>query len=181
MTESEKNNILIKAIRQGQLGTALEALAAGADIEAADPQGRPGLPLRIASLQGNAAIVLALLERGANAQGAPHIAEALRPMQAALRGKHTDVVHLLSQYGADLSKAFPIDPSAHPAIPEKQSNHEEIIIEPCYGLSTDILNFELGCQEEVNSVEQAAPKDKDGSLHSSQHETSSTKKRWFSW
>lgn len=180
MTESEKNELFIKAIRQGQLESTLEALAAGANIEAADPQGRPGLPLRIACLQGNAAIVRALLECGANALGDPHIAEALRPMQAALRGKHAVVTHLLSQYGADPINALPLDPIWGPAISEKPNDHEEIIIEPCYGLNTAILNLEHGCQEE-NSLGQAAPKDSAGTFAQARRQTSPARKTWFSW
>lgn len=93
------NSKLQKAIEQGNLPAVEEALDRGAELEAADMHGTPGLPLRTACFRGHAAIVAALLQRGANINAA-NADGAGAPMRMAARGKNWHVVDLLLKHGA---------------------------------------------------------------------------------
>lgn len=91
----------IKAIHSGDLAAVIAALEAGADIEAADAHGYPGLALRTACFHGHLGIVFELLKRGANVRAVSYEG-AGAAVRAAVRGRRPDIVRLLLEHGADL-------------------------------------------------------------------------------
>lgn len=93
------NSELQKAIEQGDLRAVVAALERGADIEAADIHGDPGLPLRTACFRGHASVVVELLKRGANID-APNADGSGAPVRMAARAQHIDIVQILLQHGA---------------------------------------------------------------------------------
>lgn len=101
------NSELQKAIEQQNLPGVVAALDGGADIEAKDMHGHPGLPLRLACFLGHGGIVGELLRRGAN----PHVRNAQgpgAPLRIAQRGRHEAIVELL-----ELHMAKPAEPASN--------------------------------------------------------------------
>jgi len=95
------NSELHKAIERGDLSAVVAALERGADIEATDIHGAPGLPLRTACFRGHDQIVVELIQRGANIHAAN--ADGFgAPVRMAVRGKHWHIVDLLLTRGAEL-------------------------------------------------------------------------------
>lgn len=94
------NSQLQKAIEQGDLRAVIAALDQGADLEASDIHGAPGLPLRTACFKGHDAIVVELIQRGANIHAA-NADGASAPLRTAARGKHWCIVNLLLAHGAE--------------------------------------------------------------------------------
>jgi hypothetical protein len=94
------NSKLQKAIEQDNLQAVVTALDSGADIEASDIHGDPGLPLRTACFKGHAAIVLELLRRGVNIH-APNAQGPGAPVRMAARGEHSGIISLLVEHGAE--------------------------------------------------------------------------------
>ncbi len=157
MPISEPTRNLMAAIRKGLLAPAIQALDAGATAEAPDAHGIPGLPLRIASFHGYNSIVKELLKRGANAQGHALKDDENAPIMAAIRGGHTETIQLLLEYGAELPKGYEFSSFAtNSAIAGKCAPYakipgldlEEIQIEACFGVNTQILDQDLMRQAE---------------------------------
>ncbi|PKO36313.1 MAG: hypothetical protein CVU33_19105 [Betaproteobacteria bacterium HGW-Betaproteobacteria-6] len=95
------HSALRRAIEKGNLQAVIAALDHGALIEEADMHGDPGLPMRIACFQGHADIVRELIKRGADIH-APNAQGAGGPIRTAARGKHTHIVELLMEHGAEV-------------------------------------------------------------------------------
>ncbi|MBI2277163.1 MAG: ankyrin repeat domain-containing protein [Dechloromonas sp.] len=93
--------VLIKAIRSGKLAEVRAALDAGAEVELADGQGDPGLPMGIACFMGFVDIVRELVGRGA-AVNLPDNRAPTSPLSMAMRGGRTEVVRALIELGAEL-------------------------------------------------------------------------------
>lgn len=93
------NSELHKAIERGDLSAVVAALERGADIEATDIHGAPGLPLRTACFRGHDQIVVELIQRGANIH-ASNADGSGAPLRTAARGKHWNIVNLLLAHGA---------------------------------------------------------------------------------
>jgi hypothetical protein len=94
------NSKLHNAIEQGDLPAVVAALDRGADIEACDMHGAPGLPLRTACFRGHEAIVIELIQRGADIHAA-NADGASAPLRTAARGKHWHIVKLLLAHGVE--------------------------------------------------------------------------------
>ena len=92
---------LMKAIRGGKLSDVVAILDTGVSVELRDGQGDPGLPLAIACFLGHAEIVRELLRRGAKANLADNSAPT-SPLSMALRGKKTEAVKALIEFGAQV-------------------------------------------------------------------------------
>lgn len=157
MQNSEPTRNLMTAIRKGLLAPVIQALDAGAAAEAPDAHGNPGLPLRIASFHGYNSIVKELLKRGANAQGHAGKNDDNAPIMAAIRGGNTATIQLLLEYGAELPAGYEFSSFAtNSAIAGKcaayakhpEQDLEEIQIEACFGVNTQILDQELMRQAE---------------------------------
>lgn len=109
---------LISAIRAARLSGVIAALNEGADIEEIDMHGHGGLPLRTACFEGNQAIVVELLKRGANPNASAADGTSA-PVRLALRRGHTEIAALLIQHGAraPADQALPPEIQALPAAP----------------------------------------------------------------
>lgn len=99
---------LQKAIEQEDLSGVIAALDRGADIEARDMHGHPGLPLRLSCFVGHAGIAAELLRRGAN-PNVPNAHGPEAPLRIARRGQHTAIVALLERYAAKLAEPVATD------------------------------------------------------------------------
>ncbi len=92
---------LLDAIKRGDLLAVVSAMDAGADLEARDQHGYPGLPLRTACFLGHPEIVVELLKRGADPIAAN--ADGLgAPMRMAKRGGNAQVLEVLERYAQPL-------------------------------------------------------------------------------
>lgn len=91
------NSELQKAIEDESLSGVIAALDKGADIDAKDMHGHPGLPLRLACFLGHAGIVGELLRRGADPQ-VPNAQGPGAPLRIAHRLVHDAVVRLLESH-----------------------------------------------------------------------------------
>lgn len=93
---------LISAIRAGDLGALAAALDSGADADAPDDHGVPGLPLRIAVFNGQLDIIRELVKRGAkvNPDKVNPLADNL--IDVASRGAQKDAARLLIELGANI-------------------------------------------------------------------------------
>ncbi len=152
---------LIKAIRTGLLSEVIAALDAGAPVELNDGKGDPGLPLAMACFTGHAEIVRELALRGAKVNF-PDNSVPTSPLSMAIRGKRTDVVKVLIEFGAIVPPGMdtgltdqelmlakwkaeqfghiPISgENAESAIPEV----EEIQVLSCYGTDTGVLDADI--------------------------------------
>ena len=92
---------LMKAIRGGKLSEVIAVLDTGVSVEIMDGQGDPGLPLAIACFLGHAEIVRELLKRGAIANQ-PDNRVPTSPLSMALRGRRTEVVKVLVEFGTEI-------------------------------------------------------------------------------
>lgn len=159
---------LLDAIRRNDLPGVLRALDAGADIEARDSHGKPGLPLRIAAFHGERPIVEALLARGAAPDKGRVVGETQGPAAlAAQRGGHSHIVELLLAHAIRQPRppapgrmgtaglrpaARAASPGTEWAAPDTAPLIEEIVIESCRGLDDDALDMDRGRREEGSST-----------------------------
>lgn len=97
--ETEKDKDLLQAINQGSLNAVIAALESGAELEAPDIHGYPGLPLRTACFHGHKGIVIELLRRGANPNAGNSDGPGA-PVRMARRGKQEEIVRVLIENGA---------------------------------------------------------------------------------
>lgn len=161
---------LMAAIRAGKLDAVIKALADGEPVDEADVHGHPGLPLRTACFEGDLAIINELIRHGAdvNASGSDG---AGMPLRLAVRARNRAVVDLLLEKGASVPPGTNLDFSAAPvraapppptpvAAPVARTIEppagpliEEILMEPCHGVDTGILDIDL-----AHDVEEPPPR-----------------------
>lgn len=151
--------VLIKAVRSGKLAEVQAALDAGAEVELADGQGDPGLPMGIACFMGFVDIVRELARRGA-AVNLPDNRVPTSPLSMALRGGRTEVVRTLLELGAGLPsgmecglseqeiqvarwKAVRDGHTASELSAEAVPEVEEIVALPCFGTDTQVLEADV--------------------------------------
>jgi hypothetical protein len=153
--------VLIKAIRSGKLAEVQAALDAGAEVELADGQGDPGLPMGIACFMGYADIVRELARRGA-AVNRPDNNLPTSPLSMALRGGRTEVVRTLIELGAELPDGMKCGlseqeiqlaqwkalrdgygPATEPDGADPALEIEEIQALPCFGTDTQVLEADV--------------------------------------
>ena len=140
------NRELLAAIRKSDFDKVMQTLEQGADVEAVDAHGIPGLPLRIACFHGHLRIIAALLTCGAKPNGPEQAApQDCLPLRAALRGQHKDAVELLLQVGALWPEDIPLENIAENESSDETEEQfatceiEEIDISGCFGLDTATL------------------------------------------
>lgn len=109
MTTNFSSDKLLDAIRADRLTAVINALDDGADIEAADMHGYPGLPLRTACYLGNLTIVRELLALGANPSAAAGDGTSA-PLRLAMRRQHKEIAALLLKAGAEIPDDLDITP-----------------------------------------------------------------------
>lgn len=94
------NDMLIKAVREGNIDSVTEYIAVGADINTTDTKNSNTTPLILAILYGHHNIVKMLIKAGANV----NIINSLgtTPLRAAIIDKHAETVELLIESGSDI-------------------------------------------------------------------------------
>ena len=90
--------ILLNAVRSGQLQAVRAALDAGANV---DDEGEPGLLMGMACFFGHVPVVRELVVRGAKVNVGDNTLPT-SPLQMALKGGKKEVVRLLSELGVVL-------------------------------------------------------------------------------
>ena len=167
---------LLKAIRSGRLSEVTKALDAGASIELNDGVGEPGLPFAMACFLGHTEIVRELAIRGAKVNAADNLAPT-SPLSMALRGKRTEIVKVLIEFGLDVPAGVDTGLNEHELMLARWKARkfgtggesageagaqddllhevEEIKIVTCYGTSTDVLNADM--RHAIEEMDKAAP------------------------
>ncbi len=97
----EKNSWLHVAAQSGDIKVIQELIAAGADVNKADKDGRTSL--QMASEKGNTEIVSKLIAAGADVNKANK--QGVTPLWVASQNGHTETVSNLIAVGADVNKA----------------------------------------------------------------------------
>jgi ankyrin repeat protein len=99
MTPEEATAKLFQAVKDGNIGTARAALAAGADPTANDNDQWQQTPLHLAVERGHTDLGQLLIDKGADPDARDDWQET--PLHLAARGGRTDLVRLLIDKGAD--------------------------------------------------------------------------------
>lgn len=134
--EGSPFHVLFNACQSGDLARTNEALAAGADVNAAKQVTRGAMtPLMAAARHGHVAIVEALLQAGANPDlaGLEELAMLVSPLMLAARHGHLEVVKRLLEAGASADapgrQLFALREEGDAAIHEAARNGHPKVVE----------------------------------------------------
>lgn len=130
---------LMKAVRKNDVARAQALIAAGADVDALEPNG--DAPLVMAAYLGHTEIVRALLEAGADVTAVDPGMKATALHAAAYAGR-TDAARLLIEHGIDIDKQGPNNgyTALHDAIWQNNVDTARVIIEA--GARLDLENHD---------------------------------------
>jgi ankyrin repeat protein len=125
---------LFEAVRTDDIDAAVALIAAGADIEARDPD-TDATPLVIASFRGNIAVVEMLLAAGADVNSADR--SGFTPLIGAAQFGHATLIPILVEAGADL-EALSITENQKAALHFAAKNGHAAVVEALLNAGADV-------------------------------------------
>jgi ankyrin repeat protein len=125
---------LFEAVRTDDIDATAALIAAGADIEARDPD-TDATPLVIASFRGNIAVVEMLLAAGADVNSADR--SGFTPLIGAAQFGHATLIPILVEAGADL-EALSITDNQKAALHFAAKNGHAAVVEALLNAGADV-------------------------------------------